>query len=66
VRGRVTFKESDITRALRAAVKVGLRVVGFEISPVTGNILVHTDKSEDEGKEESNPWDRIIGHGEDR
>ena len=64
MRGRVSFKESDLTRAIRAAIKAGLRVVGFEISPVTGTIVVHTDKPEDNAK--ANPWDRIIGHGEDR
>ena len=38
---RAAFKQSDVTRAIRAAQAVGLPVVAFEITP-EGRILVHT------------------------
>jgi hypothetical protein len=49
-RGPLTFKESDLVRAIKAAIKAGLKVAGFEISPKTGNIVVHTDKPDEEPK----------------
>ncbi len=38
---RAVFRQSDVTRAIRAAQSVGLPVVGFEITP-NGKITVHT------------------------
>lgn len=38
---RTTFRQSDVTRAIRAAQAVGLPVVGFEIAP-DGRIVVLT------------------------
>jgi hypothetical protein len=65
-RSPLSFKEADLVRAIKSAIKAGLQVAGFEVNATTGNIVVHTDKPE--GKESAsdiNPWDRVIGHGED-
>jgi len=37
-----TFRQLDVTRALRAARAAGLEVSGYEIDPVTGKIIVNT------------------------
>jgi hypothetical protein len=39
-RRSTTFRQQDVTRALRAARAAGLRVAGYEIDPATGRILV--------------------------
>jgi hypothetical protein len=65
-RGPLRFKETDLVRAIKSALKAGLQVAGFEINPSTGNIVVHTDKPEEkESVSDINPWDRAIGCGED-
>jgi hypothetical protein len=53
-RGPLSFKETDLMRAIKIALKAGLQVVGFEISPKTGNITVtvHTDKPETPPKQD--------------
>lgn len=38
---KTPFKQSDVTRAIRAAQQMGLPVSGFEITP-EGKIVVHT------------------------
>jgi hypothetical protein len=37
-----TFRQQDVTRALRAARAAGLEVTGYEIEPTTGKIVVST------------------------
>jgi hypothetical protein len=44
-------------RALKTATKAGLEVVGYEINPKTGNIVVRVGRA-DEQPEIGNPWDR--------
>jgi hypothetical protein len=39
-RGKGTFRQSDVSRALRAAKAAGLGVVGYEIDTATGKIVV--------------------------
>jgi hypothetical protein len=39
---RQTFKQHDLTRALRAARAAGLEVAGYEIDPATGKITITT------------------------
>ena len=56
-RGPLSFKKTDLMRALKTAIKAGLEVVGYEINPKTGNIVVHVGKA-DEQPEIGNPWDR--------
>ena len=41
-RAVATFRQVDVTRALRAARAAGLQVAGYEIDPVTGKIIVKT------------------------
>ena len=41
-RARVAFRQTDLTRALRAARKLGLEITGYEIEPLTGKIVVTT------------------------
>jgi hypothetical protein len=41
-RGRSTFRQQDVTRALRAAKAAGLEVSGYEVDPATGKIIVRT------------------------
>lgn len=59
-RGPCTFKQQDVTRALRAAVAAGIDVQRIEIDR-DGKIIVVTGKPQevaDEGRGE-NEWDRI-------
>jgi hypothetical protein len=58
--GPLSFKETDVKRAIKSALKAGLQVAGVEINPKTGSIMVHTGKpgellAEDED-DEPNPW----------
>jgi hypothetical protein len=63
-RGPLSFKETDLVQAIKSALKAGLHVAGFEISPKTGNIVVHAAKS-DEAKDGDDSWDKALDH-EDR
>ena len=45
-RGRSTFRQQDVTRALRAAKAAGLEVSGYEVDATTGKIIVTTGSSE--------------------
>ena len=55
-RGPLSFKEADLVRAIRSAIKAGLQVAGFEINPKTGGIVVHAGKPADATLIQ-NPWD---------
>lgn len=41
-RGPSIFRQRDVTRALRAVQAAGLQVIGCEIDPMTGKIMVST------------------------
>ena len=58
-RGRLSFKETDLMRALKTATKAGLPVRGYEVNPKTGNIVVHIGKA-DEQPEIGNPWNKAL------
>ena len=60
----LTFRQSDVTRAIKAVRKAGERAKRVEIDTVTGNIVVLL-AAEDEVKPERdrNDWDEI--HGQD-
>ena len=56
-----TFRQGDVTRALKAAAAAGLHVTGYKINSHTGDIEVVTGNpaayTEVPGLEK-NPWDR--------
>ena len=54
---RANFRQSDATRALRAAVAAGLRPSGFKIDP-NGAIVVQFDEAPIASL--SNPWDEVL------
>ena len=60
-RGPSTFKEGDLTRALRAAKKAGANVVRAEVDR-DGKIGLVLDKDGEASSEsERNEWDEING-----
>ena len=57
-----TFRQQDVTRALKAAVAAGLRVTGFKVDVHSGKIEVATDNPEAQASAEArefNEWDNI-------
>lgn len=56
---RATFRQSDLTRALRAAQDAGLPVVRTEIGPDGRIIMVH--EGEAPPKEGNNTCDEVFG-----
>ena len=65
-----SFRQQDVTRALKAAAAAGLHVAGFKIDPQTGKIEVVTGKpievsatSVDELDRELADWEARHGEG---
>ena len=60
-RGQQTFKQSDVTKALKATVKAGIAVKRVEIEK-NGKIVVVTARPQDadEEKREHNEWDAVL------
>ena len=57
-RGRCTFKQNDLTRALRATAAAGVEVQRVEID-TDGKIVVYVGKAPADAKQEGNEWDRL-------
>ncbi len=57
---RATFKQADLTRALRAATAAGLKVSGYRIDPRTGAIDVQLGGGD---APVGNTFDRLMGAG---
>jgi hypothetical protein len=60
-RGRCTFREVDLTRALRAAKKAGADVARAEIARDGKIVLVLNKAGEAPSRSERNEWDEING-----
>ena len=61
-RGQQTFKQSDLTKAIKATVKAGIAVGRVEIDK-TGRIVIVTAKPEDAANGEKlgkNEWDGVL------
>jgi len=59
--GRCTFKEVDLTRALRAAKKAGAQVARAEVARDGKIVLVLQKDDEPPSMSERNEWDEING-----
>ena len=59
--GRCTFKEVDLTRALRAAKKAGAQVARAEVARDGKIVLVLKKDDERPPMSERNEWDDING-----
>ena len=59
--GRCTFKEVDLTRALRAAKKAGADVARAEVARDGKIVLVLKNNVEARSTSERNEWDEISG-----
>ena len=60
-RGPSTFKEGDLTRALRAAKKAGANVARADVARDGKIVLVLKKDSEAPSASERNEWDEING-----
>jgi hypothetical protein len=59
--GRCTFREVDLTRALRAARKAGAHVARAEIARDGKIVLVLNNDGQAPSRSESSEWDEING-----
>ena len=57
-RGPCTFKQNDVTRAVKAVVAAGVEVARVEVDK-DGRIVVIASKPGPDASREANEWDRI-------
>jgi hypothetical protein len=60
-RGPASFKQRDVTRAVRGAVAAGVEVQRIEIDK-TGKIVIVTGKPLGERDGNGTSWDRALSH----
>ena len=55
------FRQSDLTRAVKAVIAAGLHVAGVKVS-AQGDIEIVTgeDRAQDSGSREGNEWDAVL------
>ena len=53
-----TFRQRDMTRAIRAARAAGVEIARIEIDP-NGRIVIVADNCEQDEPREMNEWDRV-------
>jgi hypothetical protein len=59
-RGAYTFRQSDVTRAVKAVTAAGVEVARVEVDK-SGNIVIVAGRlGEAKGGESSNPWDTVL------
>jgi len=58
-RGRHAFKQGDVTKAVRGAVKAGVSVSRVEIDKKTGNIILFTGAGVVGEAPTGNEWDDV-------
>jgi len=54
---RATFKQADVTRAIKGAVAAGVAVARIEVDQRTGKIVIFSDGARSSAP---NPWDEVI------
>jgi hypothetical protein len=60
-RRHAAFRQSDVTKAVRAVIAAGLRVIRVKIG-ADGRIEVMTSDGQDLAKNEKNDWDKALSH----
>lgn len=58
-RGAQTFKQGDVTKALRAAERAGLKVQRAEINPTDGRIVLDFTEQPKSPVQSENEWDSV-------
>jgi hypothetical protein len=58
-RGPITFRQRDVSAAMKAATDAGYAVVRVEIDK-TGKIVLITSKAGRTAEEEVNQWDAVL------
>ncbi len=53
---RVSFRQDDVTRAVRGAASAGLQVSRVEVSPIDGKIVIIAE-NQAATRSKRNPWD---------
>jgi hypothetical protein len=59
-RGSLTFKQGDVTRAVRAVVAAGVEIARVEVDEEGRIIVVAGKPTPDEGRG-ANEWDSVLG-----
>jgi len=64
-----TFKEADVTRAVKAARKAGLEIAGVKVSR-EGDIIIVVGKPSEANDasqaDPANPWDEVLDNATDK